>query len=84
MTEELTSKITDEHRALIGQKSEPVVVTVQEEDVTRVRDLLQDLDPRWVEGTGVAPPYVIGLLNAGLRRGSMARILPNSILTQQE
>ncbi len=84
MTEDLTSKITDEHRAPIGRTSEPIMVTVREEDVTRVRDVMQDLDPRWAEGTGVAPPYVIGLLNAGARRGSTPRILPNSILTQQE
>jgi hypothetical protein len=84
MPEELESKITDEHRAFIGRKSEPVSVTVRAEDATRVRDLLEDSDPRWAAGTGIAPPYMIGLFQSGPRRGTMPSVLPNAILTQQE
>ena len=84
MTEELQSKITDEHRAYIGRKSDPVSVTVKSEDAARLLSVLEDTDPRWGEKTGTAPPYVLGLLNSGPRRGSMPSILPNGILTQQE
>jgi hypothetical protein len=83
MTEELTSKITDEHRAIIGQRSEPTTVTVSETDANRLRRVLEDDDPRWAEGTGVAPPYAIATL-PGTRRGATPSILPNGILTQQE
>ena len=84
MTEEPQSKITDEHRALIGRKSEPIAFTIREEDATRLRTVLGDTDPRWAEGTGVAPPYVIAMLQAGVRRGATPSILPNGIMTQQE
>jgi acyl dehydratase len=84
MTEELQSKITDEHRAFLGRKSEPISVTVREEDVRRIRDLLGDTDPRWAEGTGMAPPYVIAMFQSGPRRGATPNVLPNGILTQQE
>ena len=83
MTEELQSKITDEHRAAIGRKSDPVSVTVQEEDARRLRGVFADSDPRWAEGSGVAPPYVIAMF-PGTRRGVTPTILPNGILTQQE
>jgi hypothetical protein len=84
MTEELQSKITDEHRAFIGRKSDPVTVTVRKEDADRLRTLFQDKDPRWAEGTGIAPPYVLGVLPARPRRGATPSVLPNAILTQQE
>jgi acyl dehydratase len=84
MSEEIESKITDEHRAFIGRKSDPVTVTVREEDARRVRDLLGDTDPRWADGTGMAPPYVIALFQSGPRRGATPAVLPSGILTQQE
>ena len=83
MTEELQSKITDEHRAAIGRKSEPITVTVEEADARRLRGVLGDEDPRWAEGTGVAPPYTIATF-PGTRRGATPSILPGGILTQQE
>ena len=86
MTEELQSKITDAHRAVIGQTSEPVTVTIRAEDAARLRAVLGDTDPRWAEGTGIAPPYVLAMLQGAPRRGTGAApsILPNAILTQQE
>jgi len=84
MTEELQSKITDEHRAFIGRKSEPVEVTVSAADADRLRTLFQDTDPRWAEGTGIAPPYVLGVFPSRPRRGATPSVLPNQILTQQE
>src|SRR5258708_19520082 len=84
MPEELQSKITDEHRAYIGRKSEPISFTVTEADAARQRALLQDEDPRWAEGTGIAPPYVLGLWqNVGRGRG-MPRVLPNAITTHHD
>jgi hypothetical protein len=83
MTEELQSKITDEHRAFIGRKSEPVMVTVKEEDARRLYDLLEDDDPRWADGTGIAPPYALAMFQSG-GRGTMPSILPGGIMTQQE
>jgi hypothetical protein len=77
------SLITDEHRAVIGRKSEPVTVTIREEDARRMRDVLGDRDPRYADGTGLAPPYVIAMLAGGPRRG-MPQILPSGLLTQQE
>lgn len=77
------SLITDEHRAHIGRKSDPVTVTIREEDARRMRDVLGDSDPRYADGTGTAPPYVLAMLSSGPRRG-MPQILPNGLLTQQE
>jgi acyl dehydratase len=84
MTEELQSKITHEHRAFIGRKSEPTPVTIREEDARRIRSVLGDEDPRWADGTGMAPPYVIAMFQGAPRRGAMPSVLPNAILTQQE
>lgn len=86
MSDELQSKITDEHRAFIGRKSDPVPVTVREEDAKRVREVLGDTDPRWADGTGVAPPYAVATFQGAPRRGGigMPMVLPNAILTQQE
>lgn len=77
------SLITDEHRAAIGQKSDPVKVTIREADAKRMRDVLEDKDPRFADGTGIAPPYVIAGLGGGRPRG-MPMVLPNGLLTQQE
>ena len=84
MTEEIQSKITDEHRAYLGRKSEPVTVTIREADVNRMRQVLGDTDPRWAEGTGIAPPYAIAMMQGGPRRGVTPNVLPSGILTQQE
>jgi hypothetical protein len=84
MTEEIQSKITDEHRAYLGRKSEPVTVTIREEDVRRMQKLLGDTDPRWAPGTGLAPPYAIAMFQGAPRRGVTPMVLPNGILTQQE
>ena len=83
MTEEEHSLITDEHRALIGKRSEPMKVVVSEVDAQRMREVLGDTDPRWADGTGMAPPYVLAMLGGG-RRPDMVRILPGGLLTQQE
>jgi hypothetical protein len=82
MTEEIQSKITDEHRALIGQKGEPTKVVIKEEDAVRMRDILNDTDPRWADGTGMAPPYVIA--GFGGRPRNVPFVLPSGLLTQQE
>jgi hypothetical protein len=84
MAEQLESKITDEHRAFIGRKSDPVTVTVREEDAHRLREVLGDEDPRWAEGTGIAPPYTLAMFQGAPRRGTMPSILPGGIMTQQE
>lgn len=81
--DEPQSLITDAHRAQIGVKSDPVTVTIREADARRMREVLQDNDPRWADGTGVAPPYVIAALGGGRPR-SMPQVLPNGLLTQQE
>jgi len=77
------SLITDEHRAFIGRKSEPVVVTVKAEDSRRMREVINDEDPHWNDGSSV-PPYLIAGLGIARQGGFVPVILPNSILTQQE
>ncbi len=84
MTEPTESLIKDEHRAVIGQKGEPVKVVVNKEDAHRMRDLLNDDDPRWADETGIAPPYVLSGLAGGRPRAQVPQILPNGILTQTE
>lgn len=81
--EEITSKITDEHREAIGVKSDPVTITVKEADAKRMREILGDTDPRWADGTGIAPPYIIAAFGGG-RPGRMVQIMPGALLTQQE
>lgn len=81
--EEIQSKITDEHRAAIGVKSDPVTVVVREADARRMRDISGDTDPRWADGTGFAPPYVMASFGGG-RPGRSVQILPGALLTQQE
>ena len=83
MAEEEQSLITDEHRAQIGVKSDPVKVTVQGADAHRMRDVLGDTDARYADDTGVAPPYVIAAFGGRPSR-NMPFILPNGLLTQQE
>ena len=77
------SLITDEHRATIGVKSEPAKVVIGETDAHRMRDVLEDKDARWADGTGLAPSYVIAGMGGGPRRG-MPQVLPGGLLTQQE
>lgn len=84
MTEPEHSLITDEHRAVIGVKSEPETVTIREADARRMRDVISDTDPRYADGTGVAPPYVIAVLGGGRPTVAMPRVLPGGLLTQQE
>jgi hypothetical protein len=82
VAEEEQSLITDEHRALIGKRNEPLRVRVKEEDAHRMRDILEDKDPRWVDGATEGPPYVIAAF--GARPGNMPFIFPRGLLTQQE
>jgi len=77
------SLITEEHRAAIGRKSEPAKVIIDPVDASRMRDVLEDKDPRYAEGTGLAPAYVIAGMGGGPRRG-MPQVLPGGLLTQQE
>lgn len=77
------SLITDEHRAMVGVKSDPFSITVKEVDAHRMRDVLRDTDPRYADGTGIAPPYVMAGLAGGVPR-NMPSILPGGLLTQQE
>lgn len=84
MTSPEQSLITDEHRAAVGRKSEPIEIVVKEEDARRIRDLLGDTDPRWAEGTGIAPPYIMATLEPTLPWQMVPRVLPNGILTQTE
>ena len=68
---------------MIGVKTDPVTLTVKAEDARRMRDILGDDDPRYADGTGNAPPYVIAMFNQGpSRRGPF--VLPGGLLTQQE
>jgi len=80
------SLITDEHRALIGQRGEPFTVTVNGEDGGRMRDVLEDADPRWAAETGQVPPYILSMVasGGGPRSAPSVRILPGALLTQQE
>jgi len=78
------SLITDEHRAAIGVKSEPTTVVVKESDAHRMRDILEDKDPRYADGTGIAPPYVIAMFGGGRGNAHMPQVLPGGLLTQQE
>jgi hypothetical protein len=84
MDGDFESKLTDEHRELIGRRSEPVAWVIDVNDVRRLRSLMQDQDPRWAEGTGVAPPYVLGIPGAARSESAAPAILPNTILTQTE
>ena len=83
MTEPEQSLITDAQRATIGVKSAPKTVSIREEDARRMRDILGDTDPRYADGTGIAPPYVIAMMSGG-PRNDMPRVLPGGLLTQQE
>ncbi len=82
MSEEIESKITDQHRAMIGRKGEPTKVVISAVDAHRMRDILEDTDPRYSDETDLAPGYVIS--GFGGRPRSMPGILPGGLLTQQE
>jgi hypothetical protein len=82
--DEEQSLITDEHRAQVGVRTERTRITVTEEDATRMRDVLEDRDPRWADGTGAAPPYFLGSATGRPNRNVMPQVLPNGLLTQQE
>jgi hypothetical protein len=84
LSEPEQSLITDEHRAAIGVKSAPAKVTVKEVDARRMRDILGDNDPRYADGTGIAPPYVIAMFGGGRGNAHMPQVLPGGLLTQQE
>jgi hypothetical protein len=81
--QEEQSLITDEHRALVGVRGEPYEVVVKAEDAERMRGILDDTDPRWADGTGIAPPYALASFGGRPSR-NMPFILPNGLLTQQE
>ena len=81
--QEEQSLITDEHRAIIGVRGEPYPVIVAGEHASRMRDVLEDSDPRWADGTGMAPPYALASFGGRPSR-NMPFILPNGLLTQQE
>ena len=78
------SLITDEHRATIGKKSEPTKVVVKEIDAHRMRDILEDRDPRYADETGIAPAYILAGFGGRPNRNMMPGILPGGLLTQQE
>lgn len=82
MSEEV-SRITDEHRAFIGKKAEPRAIVIDEADARRMRDVLGDDDPRYADSTGIAPPYVIALVDPA-RTGIGPSILPGRLLTGHE
>lgn len=85
MSQPEQSLITDEHRATIGVKSEPITVVVNEVDARRMRDLLNDDDPRYADETGIAPPYVLAGMGGGRPQGMrMPQVLPGGLLTQIE
>lgn len=48
-----------------------------------MRDIIGDIDPRYADGTGIAPPYVIAMFHGGRRFGGV-QVLPGGLLTQQE
>lgn len=83
--EQEQSLITDEVRARIGQRTEPRPAVIAAKDVYRMRDLLEDDDPRYADSTGVSPPYALAAVHSGQIRGAPAiRVLPNGLLTQIE
>jgi len=84
LDDEIQSLITDEHRAAIGQKTEPRVVEVSASEAHRMRDVIGDTDPRHADDTGVAPPYVLASLSSGAPPVRLPQVLPNAILTQTE
>ena len=93
MAEVTESKITDEHRAMMGKKSDPIEVVPRTADAQRMRDLLGDADPRWADGTGIAPPYILAMLEPPYILAMMEprlpaelspQVLSSGILTQTE
>jgi hypothetical protein len=88
LDDEAVSIITDEHRANIGVKSEPMPVAIKDVDFRLVRDALEDDDPRYADDTGNAAPYAMSILEPepgmGRKRGFVPQVLPQGILTQTE
>jgi len=88
MDEQEESLIGDEHRAMIGVKSEPKRHVLRASDVAQVRGVLQDTDPRFAEGTGLAAPYALSILEPrptmDLPPGAIPHVLPMGVLTQTE
>ena len=84
MTDVQESKITNEHRAMIGRASDPIEVVPRTADAQRMRDLLGDTDPRWADGTGIAPPYILAMLEPRLPAELSPQVLSSGILTQTE
>ncbi len=78
------SLITEEHRAAIGRTAGPVELQVRPEDVRRVRAILGDDDPRYGEETGIAPPYILAVIEPAMPWQLLPRVLPSGILTQTE
>ena len=84
MADVTESKITDEHRAMMGKKSDPIEVVPRTADAQRMRDLLGDTDPRWADGTGIAPPYILAMMEPRLPAELSPQVLSSGILTQTE
>ncbi|OAI41338.1 hypothetical protein AYO38_03920 [bacterium SCGC AG-212-C10] len=88
MDTEETSLITDRHRAMIGVKTPPSRQFLKAVDVLHVRNVLEDHDPRYADGTGIAAPYALSVLEprptADLPADMVPRILPTGVLTQSE
>ena len=84
----MVSLITDEHRARIGVQSDPIPVRIREQDFRYVREVLEDRDPRYADGTGNAALYGMSILEprpvGGLSANIVPKILPSGILTQTE
>lgn len=78
------SKITDDHRAMIGKRSDPIEVVPKTADAQRMRDLLGDTDPRWADGSGIAPPYILAMMEPRLPAELSPQVLSRGILTQTE
>ena len=82
------SLITDEHRVMIGRKTEPRRHVLTAADVSQVRTVLEDIDPRYAKTTGLAAPYALSILEprptSDLPPELTPRVLPTSVLTQTE
>jgi len=84
LTDVQESKVTDEHRAKLHIKSDPVPVQVMAEDCRRARELMGDDDPRYADETGIAPPYILAVIDPGMPFQMLPRVLPGGLLTQTE
>jgi hypothetical protein len=88
MDNEDVSMVTDEHRAKIGIKTQPSRHRVKSVDFFNVRKTLGDTDARYAEGTGVAAPYALSILEPrptmGMPPDMVPRIFPMGVLTQSD